>query len=166
MALTDEIKQHLENLDHEDIHAREVARWLLASSGQEAVPDLIEQLKTDNERCRWEAARLLGEIQGKAAAEALVEALNDQSLDVHGAAAEALIRHGHEAVLPLLEGLVHHFNSLRFRRGAYHVLHSLQKSHDLEPHVLPVLRALHSADPTTSAPWAAERAIEYLKFQR
>jgi HEAT repeat protein len=166
MTSTYEIKQHLLDLDDEDIHTREVARWMLTSIGPEAVPDLVEQLKTDNKRCRWEAAKLLGEIHVRSAAEALVEALVDDSINVHWAASEALIKHGREAVLPLLEGLTRHFNSMRFRQGAYHILHSLEQAHQLDPHVQEVLDALRSMESSVRAPWAAERAIEYLKFQK
>lgn len=163
MSTEEEIKKHLKDLEDDDIDVRNAARWQLASIGPEAVPDLINQLKTDKERCRWEAAKILGEIRDPSAADALVEALLDDNIGVHWAASEALIRYGREAILPLLKGIVRHFDSMRFRHGAYHILHVLESFHQLEPQVQEVLDALRSVEPSASAPWAAERAIEYLE---
>jgi len=166
MVTQNEIEQRLSDLEDEDFHIRDMARSKLASLGPEAIPALIHQLRTDKEHCRWEAAKILGEIREEAAAEALVEALVDDSINVHWAASEALIRYGREAILPLLEGLIRHFDSMRFRQGAYHILHSLETSHRLEPQVQEVLDCLRRVGPGASAPWAAERAIEYLKYQQ
>ncbi|MGD8406116.1 MAG: HEAT repeat domain-containing protein [Anaerolineales bacterium] len=160
----EDIKSYLVDLEDNDSQIRNIARHKLASIGPEAVPDLITQLKTDRERCRWEAAKILGDIPDEAAAEALVEALMDNSINVHWVATESLIKHGQSAILPLLEGLTHHFDSMRFRQGAYHILHMLERFHQLDPKVQEVLEALRDIEPSVSAPWAAERAIEHIKF--
>lgn len=164
MSTQEKIKELLLELEDNDIQARNIARRQLASIGPEAVPDLIRQLKTDKEHCRWEAAKILGEIRDESAAEALVEALLDDSLNVHWAAAESLIRYDRNAILPLLEGITRHFDSMRFRQGAYHILHVLERSHQLDPKIQEVLDALREIESSASAPWAAERAIEHLKF--
>ena len=161
-----DIKKLLDDLENDDINVRNIVRRQLASIGPEVVPDLIIQLKTDRERCRWEAAKILGEIRDESAVEALVEALLDNSISVHWAATEALINYGRGAILPTLEGITRHFDSMRFRQGAYHILHVLERFLHLDPHVQDVLEALRSIQPSVSAPWAAERAIEYLKFQK
>lgn len=165
MSTNEEIQTYLEELDNEDIKIRNQARQHLLSMGEKVVPDLIHQLKTDKERCRWEAAKLLGEIHDENALAALVEALVDDSINVHWAATEALIKFGRQAILPILEGITQHFDSMRFRQGAYHVLHMLERFHNLDPVVQNVLDALRSIEPSVSAPWAAERAIEKIKFQ-
>jgi hypothetical protein len=165
MNTKEEIKNRLVDLENDDIRVRNTARWLLTDMGPEAVPDLIQQLKKDKEHCRWEAAKILGEIRDPSAANALVDALVDQSINVHWAASEALIKYGREAILPLLEGITRHFDSMRFRQGAYHVLHVLEHFHQLDPHALEVLTALRDIEPSVNAPWAAERAIEYYKFR-
>ena len=165
MSTKEEIKNHLVDLENDDIQVRNAARWQLASIGPEAVPDLIQQLNTDKERCRLEAAKILGEIRDPSAAEALVEALLDNSISVHWAASEALIKYGRDAILPLLEGITRHFDSMRFRQGAYHILHVLERFHQLDSNVQEVLDALRDIEPSASAPWAAERAIEYFKFR-
>jgi HEAT repeat protein len=166
MTTKTEIKQYLLDLENDDIRTREIARWELVSIGPQAVPGLVRQLKTDDEHCRWEAAKILGDIHTEAAALALVEALADDSLNVHWAASESLIKYGREAVLPLLEGMTHHFNSPRFRQGVYHVLHTLERAHQLDPQAQEVLDALRNIESSASAPWAAERAIEYYKYQK
>ncbi|MFL7867854.1 MAG: HEAT repeat domain-containing protein [Anaerolineales bacterium] len=166
MSTKEEIKNHLAELEADDIEARNMARRQLASIGPEAVPELIKQLKTDRQRCRWEAAKILGEIPDKAAADALVEALMDDSINVHWAATESLIKYEEDAILPLLAGLTRHFDSMRFRQGAYHILHVLERSHQLDPKVQEVLDALRDVEPAASVPWAAERAIEHLKYQK
>ena len=161
----EEIQKYLVDLENNDSQIRNIARHKLASIGPEAVPDLIQQLKTDRERCRWEAAKILGDIpDDEAAAEALVEALMDNSISVHWVATESLIKHGQSAILPLLEGLTRHFDSMRFRQGAYHILHMLERFHKLDPKVQEVLEALRDIEASVRAPWAAEHAIEHIKF--
>ena len=164
MNTEEEIKKYLIELEDDETKVRNVARRKLASIGAEAVPDLIHQLKTDRERCRWEAAKILGDIRDETATEALVEALMDNSISVHWVATEALIKYGQSAILPLLEGLTRHFDSMRFRQGAYHILHVFERFHRLDPKIQEVLDALRDIEPSVSAPWAAERAIEYIKF--
>lgn len=164
MNLEQEIKKHLLELEADDLHVRETARWQLTSIGLAAVPDLVHQLKTDRESCRREAAHLLGEIQAPSAAKDLVDALLDESIGVEWAAAEALIKYGPAAVMPLLEGITHHFDSERFRRGAFHVLHELDQSHQLDFRVRGVLQALGARGPRAEIAWTAERAIEHLRF--
>ena len=165
MNINEEIKNHLAELENNNIQVRNTARWLLTDMGSKAVPDLIQQLKTDKEHCRLEAAKILGEIRDPSAANALVDALVDESINVHWAASEALIKYGRGAILPLLEGITRHFDSTRFRQGAYHVLHVLEHLHQLDPRAQEVLNALHDVEPSVNAPWAAERALEYYKFR-
>jgi HEAT repeat protein len=166
MSTNEDIHTYLTELDNPDLKIRNQARQHLLSVGDKAVPDLIHQLKTDRERCRWEATKLLGEIHDEMAITALVEALMDDSINVHWAATESLIKFGRDAILPLLEGITRHFDSMRFRQGAYHVLHILEGYHHLDPEVQEVLDALRSIEPSASAPWAAERAIEKIMYQK
>ena len=121
-------------------------------------------LHSKNTNDRTEAVKLLGKIGDKSAAEALVEALIDESMNVHWAASEALIGLGGGAILPLLKGLEKHFDSARFRQGAYHILHTFENRGQLESHVQEVLNALRDIEPFASVPWAAERAIQALSI--
>ena len=164
MSMNEDVKKRLVELEDDDIKVRRTARLQLATMGQEAAPDLVHQLKTDKEPCRREAAKILGEIQDESAADELVEALLDESIGVEWAASEALIKYGHGAVIPLLEGITRHFESTRFRQRAFHVLHELNRDHYLHPKVKEVMDSLRGTGIFTGAAWAAERAIEYLKF--
>ena len=166
MKTEEEIKKYLVELEDDNLKVRDVARWQLASIGPEAVPDLIDQLKTDKEVCRREAAKILGEIQAELAVDDLVKALLDESIGVSWAASEALIKYGSSAILPVLEGITRHFDSERFRRGAFHILHTLDELHQLGPTAREVLDALHGMGSNVSAAWAAEHAIEILKFRK
>lgn len=166
MDTKEDIMNYLVDLEDDDVQVRKMARRQLASVGKEAVPQLIKQLKTDKERCRWEAANILGDIRDESATEALVEALLDNSISVHWVATEALIKYGRDAILPVLEGITRHFDSMRFRQGAYHILHVFERFHLLDPQVQEVLDALRDIEPSVSAPWAAERAIEYYLFEK
>jgi HEAT repeat protein len=164
MTVKHDIKKRLVELEDDDIKIRDIARLQLAAMGQEAVPDLVHQLKTDKEPCRREAAKILGKIQDKSAADDLVEALLDESIGVEWAASEALIKYGSGAIIPLLEGITHHFESTRFRQRAFHVLHELDRDHYLHPKVKEVMDSLRGMGRFTGAAWMAERALEYLKF--
>jgi hypothetical protein len=163
-ANEEDVKNYLVDLESDDIEVRNLARRQLTNIGPEIIPDLIYQLKNDKQQCRWEAAKILGEIRDPAAADALVDALLDDSISVHWAVSEALIKYGRDAILPLLEGITRHFDSMRFRQGAYHILHVLERFHQLDPKTQEVLDSLRSIQPSVTAPWAAERAIEALRF--
>lgn len=164
MGSEEDVKKYLIELESDDIQIRNIARHKLTTMGSEVVPGLIQQLQTDKEYCRWEAADILGEIRDPSAVDALVEALLDESISVHWVATEALIKYGRDAILPLLEGITRHFDSMRFRQGAYHVLHVLERFHQLDPKTQDVLNSFRSVEPSVTTPWAAERAIEFLKF--
>jgi HEAT repeat protein len=164
MSTEEDIKRSLLELEDSNLKVRDAARLHLANVGSAAVPDLIHQLKTDKEPCRREAAKILGEIQEQSAVNDLVEAMLDESIGVGWAASEALIKYGPSAIVPLLDGITRHFSSERFRRGAFHVLHELDQSYHLGPRVREVLHSLHGLEPAASVAWAAERAVEYLKF--
>jgi len=159
---TIEVSNLIEKLGNDDIHEREQARYLLVDAGKDAIPLLVEMLKSKNHQQRWEAVKLLGKIHDNSSADVLVEALTDESMSVHWAASEALIKLGGGAILPLLEGLERHFDSARFRQGAYHILHMFEHMGHLDPHVQEVLDALRDVEPFATVPWAAERAIEAL----
>lgn len=160
-----EIKNLINRLDDKDIQIREQARALLINKREESVVYLLELLQSENANHRLEAVMLLGRIGDQTAATALVEALNDESMGVHWAASDALIELDGGAILPLLEGLTKHFDSERFRQGAYHVLHTFEQSGYIDPHVREVLEALRGVEPFASVPWAAERAIEAIAIR-
>jgi HEAT repeat protein len=142
--------------------ARKRARDELVEIGRPAVPYLLEALKDKRTYVRWEAAKALSELGDPRAAEGLVVALSDNDPGIRWMAAEGLIAAEREGLPPLLEALLAQGESTRLREGARHVLNVLAKNEKLPQEVVPVLQALHSAQPTTEAPRAAKMALEAL----
>ena len=163
---SDLIERNIEALKSPQKSVRDFACYSLIGARHEATPALIKLLKSRQSHARWEAAYILKKIADYTAADALVEALLDESIEVHWMASEALIALGSHSILPILKGLTRHFDSLRFRQGAYHVLHTFERFSTLDPATQSVLDALRDIEPNIKAPWAAERAIEALEIFR
>jgi HEAT repeat protein len=166
MVTASEINKSIEDLKNPNRAIREHARYTLIEARHEALPALLELLKSDKVHARWEAANILKRIGDPDAADALVDALLDNSIEVHWQASEALIALGYHSVLPVLKGIIRHFESYRFRQGAYHILHTFERFSSLDHETQSVLDALRDIEPSVKAPWAAERAIEALEIFR
>lgn len=164
MSRKEEIGNLISKLESSDRDIRKQARLALMEAGPEATPQLTDALRDKNSYLRHEAAKALLGLHDPAAAPALVEALLDESIEVHWAASEALIALGRDAILPVLKGITSHFDSYRFRQGAYHVLHTLKRTSQLDIHSAKVLESLGDIQASASAPWAAEKAIEALEI--
>lgn len=162
----DEIKELISEFQSSDGLVRQRARMALVNCGWEAVRALVEALSDANEHARWEAAEALGAIADPSAAVALVHALEDESMDVRGAAAESLINLDRGAVLPLLQELTQHFDSVWLRSGAHHVLHVLKDRGRLTEEEIEVFNALENLAPEAAVPWAAVRALETLRLKK
>jgi HEAT repeat protein len=141
---------------------RQAAREKLEEVGRPAVPSLLRSLQSSSEHARWEAAKALGEIADPSAAPALVNTLEDEKAAVRWLAATALISLGREALAPLLRGLEGNSDSIWFRDGAHHVLHSLVKD-GVADEAVPVLEALENLEPCIEAPIAAYHVLEDLR---
>lgn len=162
---TQEIKELTETLKSEDGLKRQSARFELEEIGDPAVPFLIELLKDKNTHARWEAAKALNTIRSPNIAPALVEALEDEDPGVRWLASEGLIGLEHLAIKPLLKALVNDLDFVWLREGAHHILHELNKKHLLDPSVHEVFKALESAEPSMTVPWAAEKALEKIELE-
>ncbi len=162
----EEIKELISEFQSSDGLVRQRARLALVSYGCEAVRALVEALSDANEHARWEAAEALGAIADPSAAVALVHVLEDESMDVRGAAAESLINLDRGAVLPLLQELTQHFDSVWLRSGAHHVLHVLKDRGRLTEEEIEVFNALENLAPEAAVPWAAVRALETLRLKK
>jgi len=152
-------------LDSADGVERHVAREQLEQIGRPAVPFLLRALRSPSEHARWEAAKALSEIADPGAAPALVSALEDEKAAVRWLAATALINLGREALVPLLQGLENNFDSIWFRDGAHHVLHSLIRD-GVADDAIPVLEALENLEPCVEAPIAAYHVLQDLREKR
>jgi HEAT repeat protein len=150
-------------LHDKDGLVRRHARQGLVEVGETAVPVLIDELNAPKDYTRWEAAKALCEIQAPEAVPALIERLDDENFSVRWLAAEALASLGEASLVPLLQALERHSDSIWLRRGAHHVFRVLVKDHGLGSLLDPVIRALDGMEPMLEAPIAAERALEVLE---
>lgn len=158
----DAIASLVDSLASTDGLKRHAAREQLEEIGRPAVPALVRALKSPSEHARWEAAKALGEIADPSAAPALVSALCDQKAAVRWLAGKALIHLGRDALAPLLGGLEGSSDSIWFRDGAHHVLHSLIRE-GVADEAIPVLEALENLEPSVEAPIAAYHVLEGLR---
>ncbi len=143
------------------MHAREI----LICIGEQVVPELIDRLSDDNSQLRWQAIKVLESIQDANAAPALVERLKDENAGVRWAASDALIALRRKSIQALLEALMCDFDSLWLRQGAHHILHVLKDAGKLNQAEEKVFEALEDVAPTSVVPWAAEKALEALRYR-
>lgn len=106
---------------------RQAARRALVSIGEPALPALAKALHDGDENARWEAAKALGEMAEPAAAEDLVEALEDEAFSVRWLAAEGLIALEYDSLEPLLQALEKKPDSVWLRESTHHVLKTLDQ---------------------------------------
>ncbi len=158
----DRISSLVETLASADGAERHAARVQLEEIGRPAVPTLLRALQSPSEYARWEAAKALGRLPDPSAAAALVSALQDEKAGVRWLAATALINLGRDALMPLLRGLEGNSDSIWFRDGAHHVLHSLIKD-GVADEAIPVLEALEDIEPCIEAPVAAYNVLQDLR---
>ncbi len=158
----DEIASLVDALASVDGVERYAAREQLKTIGRQAVPVFLRALQSPSEHARWEAAKALGEIADASAAPILVNTLDDEKAAVRWLAAIALINLGRDALVPLLQGLEGNCDSVWFRHGAHHVLHSLIKDGVAEE-AIPVLEALEDIEPRIEVPVAAYNVLRDLR---
>jgi HEAT repeat protein len=149
-------------LNSDDGSARTHARESLLKLGTPAVPALIQILTAPQDRLRWEAAKALSQIGDPTAASALVKALEDDNSGVRWLAAEGLVILGRAGLVPLLEALRHHSDSVWLREGAHHVLRSLAREDLYASIVTPVLAALEDIEPAIQLPLVTHTALRML----
>jgi len=152
-------------LSGEEAPVRERARKELVRYGRDAVDHLRHLLKLPESRVRWEAVKALGEIKGERAVDALVLSLSDEKRDIRWLAAQGLIACGDTALVPLLEELLAHVDSVWVREGAGQVLRGLVDN----PHyniAAPVLDALNSTAAPFEVPVVAYEVLKTIRARR
>lgn len=154
------IESLVDDLSSPQGSVRENARKGLVAYGEEAVTHLVPLLSSQEAHTRWEAAKALGEIRNKESAAALASALDDEHRDVRWVVAESLVAIGRDAVVPVLEELVSHADSVGVRTGAAHVLGALVREETI---LEVVLAALHGAAPIFDVPVAAFEVLRALR---
>ena len=164
-------------LQSEDGAERKHARQMLEKIGKSAVPAIMQLLSHRREHVRWEACKTLESIRDRKAEYALVHALLDDDMDVRWVAADAIItleEHAfnlkqsaieseHHAIIPLLEIIGEHFDSVFIREAAHHILHTLKRKNILDKNVEEVLIALEDLGSPWKVAFAASIALDYLR---
>jgi HEAT repeat protein len=141
---------------------RQHAREALVAVGRPAVGRLIRLLDDSRSQVRREVVKTLAAIGDSAAAPGLVDAMEDEEVDVRWLAAQALIDLGHEALNPLLAALAYRASSPELMEGAHHVLSRLYWR-DSPKVVKPVLAALDGPAPQMAVHLAAYSALNALR---
>jgi HEAT repeat protein len=161
----EEIESLISDLANKDSITRIKARASLVSYGHRAVGPLLEALSSKNQWVRWETAKALSQIHDPASINGLVGALRDEMFDVRWLAAEGLIEIGRKSLIPLLQALVEHPNSVWIMEGVHHVLHDMEKG-DLENILEPVLRGLEHIDGAIEVPFLAEASLNAIQKRK
>ncbi len=152
--MPNKVREHVQNLKHENFNVRENAAWMLGNIKHEsAVPHLIQAvLKDKHWAVRTYAAEALGEIKHEKAVKPLIQALKDENLHVRFRAVEALGRIKHEsAVKPLTKALKD--KSWEVRRQAasslFEIAEALEKlrKEELTPEGQKLLKAIKLVKP-------------------
>ncbi len=145
---------------------RRRARERLATMGRDALPCLLKCLQDPDEGVRWEAAKLLRNLDDPAAIAPLIEALEDRNFSVQWLAADGLVALGRRSLIPLLEALAKEPESESLRQGAHHVLSELARRGLLGPAPRRLIKALYEHyGHSLVGPYAAE-ALRALKKRK
>jgi HEAT repeat protein len=157
-----EVESLISKLANKDSVTRIKARASLVAYGHRAIESLLKALSSKNQWVRWEAAKALSQIHDPSSINGLICALRDEMFDVRWLAAEALIAIGRKSVIPLLQALVEHPDSVWIMEGAHHVFHDMEIS-ELEEVLRPMLKALEDIDGAIEVPLMAEAVLTTLQ---
>ncbi len=161
-----DIPSLIKRLQSPDSIARLKAHDILSCIGAAAIPELLKALSTADVHLRWQIIKVFDSIQDPMTIPILIRQLKHENAEIRWAAANALINHRREIILPLLEALTHNFDSLWFRQSAHHIFHVLHDNGKLLPLEEKVYKALEDITPQVSVPWAAEKALEALQNEQ
>jgi hypothetical protein len=150
--------------DGDGIKRRRI-RKELEKLGSKVTPQLIEALLHGDDRTRWEAAKTFIYLKDPEAADALTDALMDESFEIQWLAAEALIELGADAVKPLLLKLISHHESTFLRQGAHHVLDCLLRNRIIPPEIRNVVNELEDVAPMEPVLLAAREALKVMQHR-
>lgn len=158
-----DIEKLIKQLQSKNGVERQRARNELVKIGKPTVPFLINLLSSTKEQSRWEACKALGAMRDISACKSFVAALRDESLGVRWLAAEGIVALGTRSLIPLMEALEMHFDSIFLREGAHHVLHDFEHMNLLDGKTKVVLDSLRYMQPESPVAWAAHEALIHLE---
>lgn len=163
----EEYKNLLTDLQNPKGIIRKKAREELVKNGADSIPYLDSLKDSTQHKTRWEVIKALGQIGHKDSIITLVHALDDEKSDVRWLAAEGLVNVGKETIHHLMLALEEKYNSLHFRSGVHHVLHSIKESEeDLVEEFHELLHSLEKHINIDSIPLLAEKVKEKFKSHR
>ncbi|MFA5834532.1 MAG: HEAT repeat domain-containing protein [Bacteroidota bacterium] len=142
------------------------ARTALVRIGKPAVPYITTLLSHKNDLVRWEACKSLEQIRDPETARALAPMMLDEDMDVRWVAADALIELEQHAIIPVLEIIEEHFDSVILREAAHHVLHTLKEGNLLDNKTEEVLQALTINGLSSNAAFMANNVLDHLRAQK
>lgn len=122
----EKIKELIKSFYSEDGIQRAKARYEIVKIGKPAIEYLIGLQYSPKVWVRWEAIKTLSQIADSESIPILINALENQDLDVRWLAAEGLIEIGKDSLKPVLASLISSGNSKYLLEGAHHVLKGLQ----------------------------------------
>ena len=120
-----ELKKLIKNLSSNSLVERKNARKKLASMGIVVIDILSELIMHPKYQIRWEAVKILEEIDDPVAIPLLIQAMEDEYRDIRWIAADGLIKLGRKSILPVLKAVIDSPGSIFILSGAHHVLHDL-----------------------------------------
>lgn len=161
-----DIPSLIAQLSNSDGSVRGKSREALRCIGAPAIPMLIKTLSNASTQLRWEVIKVLECIQDPAAIPVLVEQLKDDHAGVRWAASNALVGLHREALPAIFAALVHDFDSLVLRQSTHHILHVFKDYGILTEVEEKVLQALEEIEPSAAVPWAAQKALEALRYKK
>ncbi len=122
-----EIRELMEILGDEDGRKRKNAREKLAAIGEHTLKYIKDYLNHPKHIYRWEAMKVIEEIEHPDSIPILINALNDDKSDIRWIAAEGLIKVGKYSLKPLLKAIAENYDSVFVLNGAHHIIYELEE---------------------------------------
>jgi hypothetical protein len=104
---------------------RKAARRRLMILAEEDPQIVIQFLESDNQKLRWEALKVLANLQNKYFIPVFIKHLHDSFSDMRWMASEGLIIIGRESLLPVIRCILENNVSLIFRDNVYLIISKL-----------------------------------------
>src|SRR5512135_770973 len=161
-----DIQSLIKRLSSPDSLVRMKVHDILSCIGAPAVPELLKTLATADTQLGWQIIKIFDTIQDPSTIPILIKEIMHENAEIRWAASNALINLRRETIPPLLDALTHNFDSLWLRQSAHHILHVLRDNGKLTPAEEKVYLALEDISPTSSVPWAAQKALEALRTHK
>jgi len=126
------IKELITKLYDDNGIVRLKARLELIEIGKPVIDFFIGLQYAKEHQVRWEVLKTLSQLAVPESIPILVNALENEDLDVRWLAAHGLIQIGKDSIKPVLEALEGNQDSKYLREGVHHVLVGLKNKHSFD----------------------------------